>query len=784
MKRSAILLAAVVVLSVWIAGCNSGPPQKEIKDAFIHQLIRFCAEVNRQVAEIPGGKEAEPGMAADQFALFAKQARDYQPKPDIDRDKFEIMVTEFDNTAGHFRAAQDALTAGDRPTADAALAQAERQVARTNAAAQEYGMPPIDTCADHESGTPAPGTSAAPAPGTAVAPAPGTSAAPAPAAGWWPRQEMPVAVQQINATELNGRIWTAGGLDSHSKATATTQFYDPVINSWELGPPLPEPMHHAMLVNYHDQLAVIGGFRSSDTDPLAVTSPRMLLLDINTDKWVDGPPLRHPRAGGGAAVCDNKIVVMGGRVGNPAELVTQTEVYDGTAWRAAADIPTPGDHLAVTADSRYCYAVGGRKFSAGSNTDVVQRYDPKADRWTALPRTPQTVSGAGAGIVDGRLVIVGRETPTSVSGAVHAYDLTAPNNATWITLAPLTPPPGRHGLGVTAIGNTLYAVGGATKAGHTGSTNLVAALTVPARRVHAAAAWWPRQEMPVAVQQINATELNGRIWTAGGLDSHSKATATTQFYDPVINSWELGPPLPEPMHHAMLVNYHDQLAVIGGFRSSDTDPLAVTSPRMLLLDINTDKWVDGPPLRHPRAGGGAAVCDNKIVVMGGRVGNPAELVTQTEVYDGTAWRAAADIPTPGDHLAVTADSRYCYAVGGRKFSAGSNTDVVQRYDPKADRWTILPRTPQTVSGAGAGIVDGRLVIVGRETPTSVSGAVHAYDLTAPNNATWITLAPLTPPPGRHGLGVTAIGNTLYAVGGATKAGHTGSTNLVAALRFS
>ena len=108
---------------------------------------------------------------------------------------------------------------------------------------------------------------------------------------------------------------------------------------------------------------------------------------------------------------------------------------------------------------------------------------------------------------------------------------------------------------------------------------------------------------------------------------------------------------------------------------------------------------------------------------------------------------------------------------------------MQRYDPKADRWTILTPTPQPVSGAGAAIVDGRLIVVGSEGVTTVSGTVQAYDLTAPNNATWITLAPLTPPPGRHGLGVTAIGNTLYAIGGATKPGHTASTNLVAALTF-
>ena len=506
MKRSITLLAALVVLSVWIAGCNSGPPQKEVKDAFIRQLTGFCAEVVRQLSKIPGGANAEPGIAADQFARFVKQASEYQPKPDIDRDKFEIMLTEIDKTAGQYRSAQTALAAGDRPTADAALAQADLQFKSANEAAQKYGMPPLESCPDHVSGTPAPGTSAAPAPGT--------SAAPAPAAGWLPLQEMPVAVAQMNATVLNGRIWTAGGLDSQSKATAATQFYDPVINIWELGPPLPEPVDHAMLVNYHDQLAVIGGFRSSDTDPLAVASPRMLLLDTNTDKWVDGPPLRHPRAAGGAAVVGDEIVVVGGRVGNPAQLVTQTEVYDGTRWRDAANIPTPGDHLAVTADSSYLYAVGGRKFTAGSNVDVVQRYDPKADRWTILTRTPQPVSGAGAALVDGQLIVAGGEGVTTVSGTVQAYDLTTPN-ATWTTLPALDP--GRHGLGVTAIGNTLYAVGGATKAGHTASTNLVAALAIPARRAHAAAGWRPLHEAAVAVQQVNATVLDRRIWVAGGL---------------------------------------------------------------------------------------------------------------------------------------------------------------------------------------------------------------------------------------------------------------------------
>jgi N-acetylneuraminic acid mutarotase len=460
MKRSGVLFAALVVIFVWFAGCSSAPTPEQlaIKDAFIRQLIGYCAEVNRQLEKVDA--KAEPGKYADWFALFAHQAR-RQDAPDVDREQFEIMLTEIDNTVVHYRSAQVAVIAGDRATADAALAQAGRQLASADAAAQKYGMPPLNSCPDHVSRT--------------SSPAPDTSAEPAPAAAWRPLREMAVAVQQINATVLDGRIWVAGGLTASNEATASTQFYDPAINSWGLGPPLPEPVHHAMLVTYRNQLVVIGGFHSRDNESLAVTSSRMLLLDNKTGKWVEGPSLLHERGAGGAVVVDDKIVVVGGRTGNPAQLVTQTEVYDGTRWSSRAPILSPGDHLAVTADSRYLYAVGGRKFTADSNTDVVQRYDPKADSWTAaaLPPTPQPVSDASAAIVDGRLIVAGGEGITTVSDTVQAYDLTAPN-ASWTTLAPL--PQGLHGLAVTAIGNTLYATGGATKPGHTASTNLVEAL--------------------------------------------------------------------------------------------------------------------------------------------------------------------------------------------------------------------------------------------------------------------------------------------------------------------
>jgi hypothetical protein len=459
MRRIWAVCAALVLLAGWGAGC-SGPPasdQGEIKQAFIRQLVGFCADVDRQLAKID--VKAQPGIAADQLARFVGQARS-RPAPDVDRAQFEILLTEIDGTVGHFRSAQAALAAGDQPAYQEALAQANRQLVSADAAAQKYGMPPLDSCPQHES--------------TTAPPAPGPSATPAPVAGWQLRHESSEAVQQVSAAVLDGRIWMAGGLTTPTEATASSKFYDPTIDAWESGPPLPEAVHHAMLVTYRNQLVLIGGFLPRGGDLLAATSSRVLFLDGSAGRWVEGPPLNHPRAAAAAAVVGDKIVVVGGRVGHPEELVGQTEVYDGNAWHDGADIPVPGDHLAAAADPAYLYAVGGRKFTAGSNTDAVQRYEPATDQWTTLTALPQPVSGAGAAIIDGQLLVAGGETTTTVFSTVQAYDLTVPT-ATWTTLPALTQ--GRHGLAVTAIGNTLYAIAGSTRAGHTASTSTLGALT-------------------------------------------------------------------------------------------------------------------------------------------------------------------------------------------------------------------------------------------------------------------------------------------------------------------
>jgi non-specific serine/threonine protein kinase len=294
----------------------------------------------------------------------------------------------------------------------------------------------------------------------------------------------------------------------------------------------------------------------------------------------------------------------------------------------------------------------------------------------------------------------------------------------------------------------------------------------------AAGGWRWGHNSPFAVQQVPAAVLNGRIWVAGGLTGGESATAKTEFYDPTIDTWSPGPPLPVPLHHAMMVTYRNTLAVIGGFTPQGGKVLGTASGRVLFLNQAQNGWTDGPRLHFARGAGAATVVGNKIIIVGGRTGSTEKPITPTEVYDGTSWRDAARIPIPGDHLAAASDGTYLYAVGGRKVTVTANTAAVQRFDPATGQWTQLKAMPSAASDLGAAIIDGQLITVGGETPGSVFTTVRAYNLAT---STWSSLPNLAA--ARHGAAVAAVGNILYAIDGAAQPGHNASTPTVQILRF-
>jgi serine/threonine-protein kinase PknK len=593
-------------------------------------------------------------------------------------------------------------------------------------------------------------------PGDNKSPVASQTPAPAPVV-WKPITNDRVSRVETATTQVDGTIWVFGGIRSDGAVTALQEGYDPVIDSWKGGDDLPVAVQDAMAVNWQGNPVVLGGFKTVGGKPVANDQ----VWRVVNSHWVELPRLLQPRAGAAAAVVGDHLVVTGGVDANGA-LLNTTEVFDGTSWSLGAPIPTPRQQLAAASDGKLVYTVGG---TTGDSDQVnVEAYDPVAKIWTTLPALPQARSDLGVAITDGRLVAVGGVSGGQVLKSVSVFDLMS---KTWSGLPDMSTP--RHGMAVAAVEKSVYAIGGSSAIGNSQPTSTAEVLKLPARKIQPAAQWRSLPDAPTARLMMAWAVLNDKIWIMGGL-RNGTALQTVESFDPKTGAWATGPPLPIPLHHAAAATYRGEVVILGGA----SDNIADGSNKVFAL--RGGNWVELPPLTHPRAAPAAAVVGDKLVAVGGQ--NAKQLVPQTEVFDGSSWKDAADMPTPREHLAAVSDGTYVYTVGGRFLSSDKNSAALERFDPQSGQWTKLVGMPTPRGSYGATYIDGRILAVGGEEPTRVLNVVEMYDI---SEAKWSTLPPMPTP--RHAEVVATVGNTVYVIGGANRPTHEGPIATVEALDF-
>lgn len=283
--------------------------------------------------------------------------------------------------------------------------------------------------------------------------------------------------------------------------------------------------------------------------------------------------------------------------------------------------------------------------------------------------------------------------------------------------------------------------------------------------------WERLADAPTARLEVAAAVVDGLIHVAGGLDAGGGTTARVEIYDPSRNAWSAGPDLPIAIHHAMGVAWRGRFVVLGGFTDGG---FSQASSRAFAL--GEDGWTELPALRRARAAGGAAVVGNRIYVVGGQGGGG--LISQVERFDGRVWRDRTPLPTPRDHLGVATDGRSIFAVGGRRLSIESAVPVLERYEPRRDRWERLADAPTARGGIGVGVVSGKLLVVGGEgrAGANADGVYSQVETFSIGAQRWERLKGIEMPSPRHGVGAVTIGPTLYvAVGGPRLGGSASAT---------
>ena len=146
-----------------------------------------------------------------------------------------------------------------------------------------------------------------------------------------------------------------GGL-RNGVALQTVESYDPQPELADRSAHCPSRCIMRRAATYRGEVVVLGGA----SDQLAEASNKVFAL--RGGNRVELPNLTHARAAPAAAVVGDKLVAVGGQ--NAKQIVPQTEVFDGSSWKDAADMPTPREHLAAVSDGTYVYAIGGRFLSA------------------------------------------------------------------------------------------------------------------------------------------------------------------------------------------------------------------------------------------------------------------------------------------------------------------------------------------------------------------------------------------------------------------------------------
>lgn len=295
---------------------------------------------------------------------------------------------------------------------------------------------------------------------------------------WGTRAALIVPRAEHAAVALNDKVYIVGG-DTPSGVTNSLHLYDPKTNGWT--PLATKPgtaVNHPAAAAVNGKLYVFGGLVQWPAPAVA----EVWEYDPANSMWTEKTPMPRGRGAMGVAVADDKVYLFGGLAAGAA--VKDVGVYDPAmdSWEDLSithPMPTARDHFAaVAAPNGLLYAIGGRQVSIDSVVGTVEAFDPVERRWlTGYPNMPTARGGHAAGLMHGRIVVVGGEGANNPAGVFMQAQEFDPISNTWRALTNM--PAGRHGTMAVVIDHTLFIPGGGGTEGGSTSNSMYSFAFMP-----------------------------------------------------------------------------------------------------------------------------------------------------------------------------------------------------------------------------------------------------------------------------------------------------------------
>lgn len=270
--------------------------------------------------------------------------------------------------------------------------------------------------------------------------------------------------------------------------------------------------------------------------------------------------------------------------------------------------------------------------------------------------------------------------------------------------------------------------------------------------------WERRANYPIEATEVSAAAIDGKVYAVCGLAAAGSTNALF-VYDPVVDRWRRGAPLPVAgADHCNVAAAAGKLYLLGG--------LGALNGETFEYDPVSDRWQLVGRMPTARGASGVAAIGTKIYVAGGLAAGGS--VSTFEVFDTVTrqWARLPDMPTARDHLTAQAEGGKFYAVSGR---VGDVLPANEEYDPGTNAWRRRAPIPTPRGGLGSGVIGGKIQVLGGEGPSATpAGTYRQNEEYDPVTDTWRSLTPMPTP--RHGLYGATVGGCIFTPAGGPQAG--------------
>ena len=268
----------------------------------------------------------------------------------------------------------------------------------------------------------------------------------------------------------------------------------------------------------------------------------------------------------------------------------------------------------------------------------------------------------------------------------------------WTTGANM--PTARSAMAVAAVNSKLYVVGGhIVDQNNNGIATNTLEIYDPATNT-----WTTGANMPTARSSASTGVINDKLYVIGGGNGNNNPLSTLEIYDPATNTWTTGTNSQTTHSYSVAGVINSKLYVVGG-------SLDFSTPNKMLeiYDPTTNKWTTGTSIPEDAAMGG--VINGKLYVMGGCCD-----WNKLQIYDPATntWTTGTNMPTKRAFAATGVINNKLYVAGGIVFGGQiwNYLNILEIYDPATNMWTTGTNMPTARGQAKAGVINGKLYVVG------------------------------------------------------------------------